>query len=409
MSTEPVTPWLHVVGVTEQGVDALSGKSRVLLQTARTIIGPQRLLDDLTTAGAQLVAWQSPLENMIEQVLAQRGNSTIVLATGDPNWFGIGVTLLKHIPQAEFALHPAPSAFQLAAARLHWPLQNIATLSLHGRAVESLHPQILPGNRILALTSDASTLRQVAEILIDRKYGGSQLAVLENLGSADEAIQIFAAREADQHTIGNFYVLAIDCVADHGAPLLPSVPGLPDDAFVSDGQLTKRDVRAATLAKLAPVPDALLWDVGAGSGSVAIEWMRGARNARAICFERQTQRCEMIAQNKIALGTPGLEIVQGELPATLEGQPAPDAIFLGGDVDNEDLFSACWQALKNGGRLVANAVTIKGEQALFARQARYGGMLTRIDVSVLDHLGDVRIMRPRMAVLQWDVVKEKSQ
>ena len=351
-----------------------------------------------------LIPWQSPLSAMLDQVTALRGTPTVILATVDPIWFGIGATLAKHLDPAEFITHPHPSAFQLAAARLHWPLQNVATISLHGRAPENLHSHVLPGNRVLALTSDALTFDAVKTILIARGYGQSQLTILENLGGPDERIISGTATEANPPG-GDFYVLAIDCVADATAPLLPAIPGLPDDAFVSDGQLTKRDVRATTLARLAPFPDALLWDIGAGCGSVAIEWMRAARGARALAFERDPERVAMIGANALALGVPSLGIIAGGALENLAGQPTPDAIFIGGDVDNDALFDAAWTALKPGGRLVANAVTLAGEQALYARQQRFGGELMRIDVSVLDTIGAHRVMRPRMAVTQWMVRK----
>jgi precorrin-6Y C5,15-methyltransferase (decarboxylating) len=244
----------------------------------------------------------------------------------------------------------------------------------------------------------------VAELLVARGYGRSVLTVLETLGGAAERIQTAEARDFALD-IGDFYVLAIDCVADPGAPLLPPLPGLPDEAFRSDGQLTKREVRAATLARLAPYPGALLWDVGAGCGSVSIEWLRSARDARAIAFERDTARCDMIATNARALGVPGLAIVTGEAPACLSDQPAPDAVFLGGDVDNAALFEACWAALKPGGRLVANAVTLGGEAALLARQAALGGELVRLEVAVLASLGGQPVLRPRLPVTQWLGVK----
>jgi precorrin-6Y C5,15-methyltransferase (decarboxylating) len=351
------------------------------------------------------VEWVAPtLEAMLAQILAQRGKPTVVLASGDPMWFGIGATLAKHLALDEFRVSPRPSSFQLAAARLRWPLQHVTTLSIHGRPVELLHPHITPGNRILALTSDATTAPHVAKLLVERGYGRSVLTVLENLGGETEVV---ASAEAlgFQLEIGDLYVLAIDCAADPGAPLLVPVPGLPDDVFVSDGQLTKREVRAATLGKLMPYPGALLWDVGAGCGSIGIEWMRAARDARAIAFEREGERLQMIAVNADRLGVPGLQIENGDAPDSLLGMPAPDAIFLGGDVDNETLFHACWTALRRGGRLVANAVTLEAEQALYARQAGLGGELCRIEVSVLDRLGDHRALRPRMAVTQWAVTK----
>lgn len=391
--------WLDIIGVTEAGLDALPPEQKAVLGTGEAIIGPERLIAMLGDDSRGII-WTTPLATMLDQVLARRGMPTIILASGDPNWFGIGATLTRHLDADEFSLHPAPSAFQLAAARLYWPLQNAATISLHGRPVASLHPHISPGNRILALTSDAGILDQAAALLNARGYAQSLLTVLENLGGPNERRIQFRAADP-MPPVGDFYVLAIDCVADQGAPLLPPVPGLPDTTFVSDGQLTKREVRAATIAKLAPFPGALLWDVGAGAGSIAIEWMRAAATAKAICFERDLARCDIIAENRTALGVPGLQIIAGDAAQGLVGQPAPDAVFLGGDVSNEALFNACWQALKPGGRLVANAVTVDGEQALYRRQAEWGGELTRIEISVLDTIGAERVMRPRMAVTQW--------
>lgn len=399
-----MSAWLNIIGVTEQGMKALDPVSRTLIADAKMVLGPRRFIAQLPVDEKHQV-WQSPLASMIAQVKAQRGTQTVVLATGDPNWFGIGATLARHLDDDEYALHPAASSFQLAAARMHWPLQNTKTISLHGREAENLHPHILPGNRILALTSSATSLIDVADILVQRGYDESSITALENLGSTGEKISTCSARTARDHQVGDFFVLAIDCVAGEGAVLLPQTPGLPDDAFVSDGQLTKREVRAASLAKLAPYPGVLLWDVGAGCGSVGIEWMRAATNAKAICFEREFDRLQMIADNRTNLGVPALEIVSGTAPESLAGQAAPDAIFLGGAVADDAVFAACWKALKPGGRLVANAVTVEGEQALYNRHNELGGELTRIDVSVLDHVGSYRALRPRMAVLQWLVIK----
>lgn len=401
-----MSAWLHIIGLGEGGVEELGPEKRAILASVQTIIGPQRFIAGLAQGDQIHIPWQSPLSAMIEQVIAQRPIPTAILASGDPNWFGIGATLSKHLAPEEFAIHPSPSAFQRAAAKMVWPLQNLASISLHGRASETLHPHILPGNRILALTSDATTLQHVAEILTDRKYGQSILSVMENLGGTKERFLTFPASEAALQQVGDFYVLAIDCVADAGAPLLPTVPGLPDNAFISDGQLTKREVRAATLAKLAPFPGALLWDVGAGCGAIGIEWMRAARAAKAICFEREGERLQIIALNRDALGTPNLEIISGNVPGSLTGQPAPDAIFLGGDISNQALFETCWQALKPGGRLVANAVTIEGEQALYTRHEIHGGEMARIDISVLGNIGHYRALTPRRAVTQWLVHKE---
>jgi len=394
--------WLTIIGVGEGGVAALPPALQSLVASASHVLGPPRFVEG--SALPHFIPWQSPLSAMLDQIAALRGTPTVILATGDPMWFGIGATLAKHLDPTEFSIYPHPSAFQLAASRLRWPLQNVAAISLHGRPPENLHPHILPGNRILALTSDAGTLDAVKAILVARDYAGSILTVLENLGGPIERITSGTAVDFTQ-PIGDFYALAIDCVASPNAPLLPPIPGLPDEAFVSDGQLTKRDVRAATLAKLAPFPNALLWDIGAGCGSVAIEWMRAARGAKAIAFERDAERLVMIATNAAALGVPALATVPGEAPLSLANQPAPDAIFIGGDVGNAELFDAAWAALKPGGRLVANAVTLDGEQALYDRQSRLGGELTRIEIAVLASVGTHRVMRPRMPVTQWLVIK----
>jgi precorrin-6Y C5,15-methyltransferase (decarboxylating) len=406
-----MTPWLDIIGVGEAELPSLPA--------AQTIIGPARLISRLSLppspsrggagggghATPTLEPWRSPkLDAMLAQIQEHRGSPTIVLASGDPLWFGIGATLTKHLEPGEFRITPGPSSFQLAAAELRWPLQHVAAISLHGRPAELIHPHIAPGARILALTTDATTAPHVAKLLVDRGYARTVLTILEDLGSLEQRLQSAEAL-GFALDIGDFYVLAVDCVADPGAPLLSAIPGLPDDAFVTDGQLTKREVRAITLSRLAPYPGALLWDIGAGCGSVAIEWMRAARDAHAIAFEREGERLQMIAVNADRLGVPGLRIENDDAPDSLVGMPTPDAIFLGGSVADETLFHACWTALRRGGRLVANAVTLESEAALISRHARLGGELTRIEIAHLDTIGDHRAMRPRMPVTQWSVVK----
>jgi precorrin-6Y C5,15-methyltransferase (decarboxylating) len=283
-------------------------------------------------------------------------------------------------------------------------MQHVETISLHARPVELLNPHVAPGVRILALTTDPGTAPQVAGLLVARGYGGSRLTVLENLGGPTEKVASDEARNFGL-SIGDFYVLAIDCVADAGAVMLPPIPGLPDDAFAHDGQITKREVRAATLARLAPSPGALLWDIGAGSGSIGIEWMRTAQGASAIAFERVPARGEMIRRNRAALGVPDLMIETQAAPEGFAGKDAPDAVFLGGSVAEEAIFEAAWTALKTGGRFVANSVTIDGEAALLARQARFGGDLVRFSIERLDRIGGQAAFRPLMPVLQWAASK----
>ena len=389
-----MTPWLTIIGFGE-------GDPMPPIPPCDVIVGPQRAIDRLGRG----IPWRSmKLDAMLAQIGELRGTPTVLLASGDPLWFGMGATLTRHLAPGEVRLIPHASSFQYAASRLRWPMQHLATLSLHARPAELVHPHVTPGNRILALTTDAATASHVARLLVDRGYGRSLLTVLENLGGPDEHVASTEARAFDLAT-GDFYVLAIDCVADPGAALLSTVSGLPDDVFVNDGQLTKREIRAVTLSRLAPYPGALLWDVGAGCGSIGIEWMRAARDASAIAFEREGERLQMIAVNAANLGTPTLRIENGDAPDSLVGMPVPDAVFLGGAVANETLFHACWTALRSGGRLVANAVTLEGEQALYARHARLGGELLRLDIAALDSVGSHRALRPRLPVTQWSVTK----
>jgi precorrin-6Y C5,15-methyltransferase (decarboxylating) len=392
-------PWLRIIGFGEGELPALP--------PAETVIGPKRAIERLRAAGlkARLAEWRSPrLDEMISQIKELSGTPTVVLASGDPMWFGIGATLARHLAPEEFEVTPHISSFQFAAARMRWPMQHVETTSLHARPVELLNPHVAPGVRILALTTDPGTAPQVAGLLVARGYGGSRLTVLENLGGPTEKVASDEARNFGL-SIGDFYVLAIDCVADAGAVMLPPIPGLPDDAFAHDGQITKREVRAATLARLAPSPGALLWDIGAGSGSIGIEWMRTAQGASAIAFERVPARGEMIRRNRAALGVPDLMIETQAAPEGFAGKDAPDAVFLGGSVAEEAIFEAAWTALKTGGRFVANSVTIDGEAALLARQARFGGDLVRFSIERLDRIGGQAAFRPLMPVLQWAASK----
>ena len=401
-----MSAWLTVIGVGDDGVDGLARAARALVDSAEVVFASKRILERAELKATEAIAWTPPLENALAELLGKRGRNVVVLATGDPMLHGMGATLTNHMPPEEMTVIPAPSAFSLAAARLKWPLQELECLSLHAHPVSLLHPHVQPDARLIALTSNGNTVNEAAELLSQRGYGQSLLSVLEHMGGPDERIVTLTADKCAGESFADFNTLAVQCIAAPGIPVLPRVPGLPDDAFTHDGQLTKREVRAITLSALAPTPGALLWDVGAGCGSVAIEWVRAARGAKAIAFEENEDRIRMIAQNAVALGAPGLEIVQGDAAETLEGNDAPSAVFLGGAVDNEDVFETCWEALPPGGRLVANAVTLEGETALYSRHASHGGELVRIGISRADAVGDRTAMRPRMAVTQWRVTRE---
>jgi precorrin-6Y C5,15-methyltransferase (decarboxylating) len=400
-----MTAWLTVVGMGEDGLDGLAPRARRALEEAEVLIGSQRLLAHVPETAAERILWPEPFSEVIDRIKPLRGRNTVVLATGDPLNYGVARKLLEIVPASEMVVLPGISAFSLAAARMGWSLPDTDTLTLHGRPASGIEPCIQPDARLLVLTADAATVGEVARRLVARGFGASTVTVLENMGGAREHRMSFRADAVGERKISDLNTLAIQCLAGPGAKLLARSPGLPDDAFIHDGQITKREVRAATIAALMPVPDALLWDVGAGCGSVAIEWMRAARGARALAFEKDAERLRMMALNAEALGTPRIEIAAGHLPGTLTGKPVPQAIFLGGAIASEDVFHRCWDGLAQSGRFVANAVTLEGEAALIARHGRFGGELVRIEVSRVVSLGAFRGMQPRMPVTQWRVVK----
>jgi precorrin-6Y C5,15-methyltransferase (decarboxylating) len=400
-----MTKWLTILGMGEDGLAGLSPRARALLDDAEVIVGSTRLFGLIGQTNAEQHEWPQPFSAVVDRIKPLRGRRTVVLATGDPLNYGVARKLMEIVPFAEMTIVPHLSSFSLAAARMGWPLGDCDTITLHGRPAANLEAFIQPEARILALTADASTISEVARRLCARGYGQSDITVLENMGGPRESRAGFRADEAPPRAFSDLNTLAIHCHAQPGAALLSRVPGLPDDAYLHDGQLTKREVRAATLAALGPYPDALLWDVGAGSGSVAIEWMRAARGARAIAFESHPGRLKMIGENADRLGTPRLTVIAGEAPASLKGQPRPDAVFIGGGMGVPGVFEESWAALKPQGRMVANVVTLEGELHLVDLQEKHGGELVRIEVSHLDRIGSLRALKPRMPVLQWRAVK----
>ncbi len=398
-----MTPWLHIVGIGEDGFDGLSPATRAIVENAEVIVGGDRhhKLSDRVTA--ERMAWPHPFDALIEQLRAMKNRHVVVLATGDPLWFSVGARIGRAIPPAEIVYHPQLSAFQLAAARMGWSMADLETLTVHGRPVEQMIAFIQPDIRLVILTTGAETPGQIARFLSERGYGASRMTVFAAMGGPDEQ-RFDGLAESWDHDVPAFNTLAVECVAAPDAALLPRGPGLPDDAFRHDGTMTKREVRAATLAKLMPMRGALLWDVGCGSGSVAIEWMRAAAYAAAIGVEPRADRRAMSAENALALGAPKLEIVAGEAPGALAGLAAPDAIFIGGGLSAE-VFDACWVALRPLGRLVANAVTLESEAVLIDLHKRHGGELAKISVSRAEPLGEFTGWRPLMPVTQWSLIK----
>jgi precorrin-6Y C5,15-methyltransferase (decarboxylating) len=397
--------WLTIIGLGEEGLDGLSPIARKHVEQAQTLIGGARHLAKVPNGTAERLTWASPLSRTVGEILQRRGRRVVVLATGDPLWFGIGVTLLRSVSIEETCILPGVSAFALAAARLGWPLAEVECLTLHGRSLALLNGFVAPNARLLLLSSDGTTPAAVAKALTALGYGPSRLTVLENMGGSDEHC---VAGSAADWSIGEtlpLNTIAVECIAGDGAVVRARVPGLPDDAYRHDGQLTKREVRAATIAALAPAPGQRLWDVGAGCGSIAIEWLRCHRTLAAVAIEREPERCAMILDNASALGVPNLELVEGEAPAVLEGLPRPDSVFVGGGLATPDLLDRCWSVLEVGGRLVANAVTIEGDARLLAFRDEFGGELTRIAISRAERIGAYTGWRPHMPVTQLAVAK----
>jgi precorrin-6Y C5,15-methyltransferase (decarboxylating) len=319
--------------------------------------------------------------------------------------FGVGATLARQLPADELRVLPAPSSLSLAAARLGWPLQEIAMVSLVGRPLATLNAHLHDGARVFVLSADGRTPAALAEQLTVRGFGATRMSVLEHLGGELERRIDGCADQWSAGEVAALNLVALECRAAPGAPRLPLTCGLPDDAFRHDGQLTKRDVRAITLARLAPTPGELLWDVGAGSGSIGIEWMRAHPACRAIAIEAHAERQRFIEHNRDALGVPGLQLVAGRAPDALHGLPVPDAVFIGGGVTAPGVLHACWTRLRDGGRLVANAVTLQGEAALAAWRERYGGTLTRIALADAQPLGGFDTWRQALPITVLEVTK----
>lgn len=398
-----VEKWLSIVGIGEDGIPGISAIARSLIDRAEILVGGSRHLAMLPNDSRQRLVWQSPIRDSIQEILARRGRSVCVLASGDPMWYGIGATLLRDISIEETTIVPAPSTFSLCCARLGWSMSEVETISLCGRRPELLKAYLYPGARLLILSAGKETPIVVADLLTQGGFGESAIAVLEHIGGAHERIVSGTASTWNHTDLADLNAIAVECVTNPGVTVFSRVPGLPDNAYTHDGQLTKREVRSITLSALAPTPGALLWDVGAGCGSIAIEWMRTDPRCRAIAIEQS--RTHYIIDNANALGTPNLEIIEGKAPEALQGLPQPDAIFIGGGATIEGLIQTCWTALKSGGRMVVNVVTIEGERMVWDWHDRIGGDLTRIGIQRVDSIGRFSSWKPMIPVTQWIVVK----
>ena len=404
----PGTPRpLVVVGIGADGWDGLSAAARRSIEAAEVVRGSRRQLDLVPDhVDAERVPWPLPMAPALASLPGDHpGRRIVVLASGDPMLSGVGTSLVRLHGSDAVEVIPHPSSVSLACARLGWAVEETAVVSVVGRPLELLVPHVTPGRRLLVLGSDGSTPAAIARCLTGRGYGASRLTALAQLGgSAERAFAGTAAVWPHEET-DPLVVTAVEVLADPGTVPLPTVPGLPDDAFEDDGQLTKRDVRAVTLSRLVPLPGQRLWDVGAGAGSIGIEWMRTHPSCRAVAVESRPDRAQRIARNAASLGVPGLRVVEGRAPEVLAGLDEPDAVFVGGGATTPELLDACWAALRPGGRLVANAVTVESEAILAGWFARVGGELVRIAVQRAEPIGRFTGWKPAMPVTIWSVSK----
>lgn len=409
--------WLRVIGIGEDGWNDLSVDAKALLYESQVVLGGERHLkmipDDWK---GERIVWSSPIREAVSKIVSwrpkksARGKKVAVMASGDPLCYGIAAKLLRHIPIDEIWIKPALTTFSLICSRVGWSLPDVETMTIHGRPVEMLHPFVQPGAKLLVLNKDEGSPKEVAVLLTARGFGKSQITVLEHLGGTKER-QFSGQADSWVHPEGAaLNAMAVECITDSDPNILARIPGLPDEAFVHDGQLTKREVRAVALSKLMPIVDQVLWDVGAGCGSVAIEWMRTSRRCHAVAIEKSKSRLKMIEQNAVELGVPLLQIVSGTAPQALQNLPAPDAIFVGGGLSSTEqsgnMLEICWNALNPGGRMVAHAVTFETEQQLLKWQKINGGDLTRLSISRADSIGKFQGWKPMRSVTQYSVIKE---
>ena len=396
--------WLKVVGIGEDGLEGVSPKAKKLIESAEVLFGGKRHLQMVPDEKAEKIIWAKRMREAVPKILERRGQNIVVLASGDPMCYGIGTKLLRPLEFEEVEIHPVVNSFSLACSRMGWSLPDVETMTIHGRPVTMLHTYLYPGARILCLSEDASSPREAASLLSSRGFGHSRITVLENMGGSREQIYNGKANSWNFPEGSALNTLAIECIEEAKPDLLSRIAGLPDSAFEHDGKLTKQEVRSSVLAKLMPFPDHLLWDIGAGCGSVAIEWMRSHPNCHAIAVERSEDRLKMIRNNADALGAPMLETIQGEFPGIIHQLRRPDAVFLGGGISFESL-KRCWEALAPLGRLVSNAVTLESERILLDWQASQGGELTKFSIARAESVGPFQGWRPLMPVTQLSMVK----
>ncbi|PXX99646.1 precorrin-6y C5,15-methyltransferase (decarboxylating) subunit CbiE [Halomonas sp. LBP4] len=400
-------PWLTILGWGEGGTKGLTPASRDALEGAEVVFGASRHLRLLPPLAAEVREWPVPFADGLPQLLAERGRRVVMLVSGDPFWFGAGTTLARHVRIEEWQALPSPSTFSLAASRLGWSLEGCPCLGLHAKPLTRIRPYLHRGRRLLVLLRDGEAVAELAALLVRCSFGSSRLHVLESLGGDGERIRSVRADAALPSDIR--HPVAVGLVVAGDGPALPLTPGLPDEWFEHDGQITKQTVRAMTLAALAPAPGERLWDIGTGSGSIAIEWLLAHPDNRAVAFERASERAARARRNARMLGVDWLEVVEGSAPDVLSDQmlsdhPPPDAVFIGGGL-SETLLEALWRRLPAGVRLVANAVTLESEALLAHWQQVAGGELLRLELAAAAPIGTRRGWKASYPIVQWRVIR----
>lgn len=392
-------PWLTIIGIGDDGWNGLSCRQQESIAAAQHIFGGERHLGFLPSQFKDKTKkWPSPFIKGIDEVLALKGQNVVVLASGDPMFFGAGATFLRKLPIDDVRVLPHPSSFSLAAARLGWALQDVACLSVHGRPIRSVIGYLQPNSYLIILSENKNSPSALAKLLQEKGFGASRLTVMEHLNGPKERIR---SQQADQYSLDDcedLNLVAIHCLANNEKAGYPCCSGLADEMFLNDGQLTKQDIRAVTMAHLAPKCGEVLWDVGAGCGSISVEWVRAAKGARAYAVEKNAKRQEFILKNADHFGVIGVQLIRGEAPSVLGDIEKPDAIFIGGGFTHPNLFDYCWDSLKAGGRLVVNAVTLETVALLQKKAAKINARLIQLSLSEALPLGNFHVWRSALPI-----------
>jgi precorrin-6Y C5,15-methyltransferase (decarboxylating) len=396
-----------VIGITEKGLAGLSAETLSYIKSAQLLVGGERHLEKVYYNTAKCFDWSEGLDAAHDKIAEHAGERVVVMASGDPLHYGIGSRLVERFGEEAIHFIPSPGAFSLAASRMGWSLTEATCLSVHGRPLEAVNLHLYPKAKLLLLSWDGTTPNLLAKLLTSKGFGDSRISVLEHMDGDDEARVNGRAHNWSYEQTANLNTIAVECSAGPDAQFWSRAPGLPESAYEHDGKITKREVRAATLAALAPLPGETLWDVGAGSGAVGIEWMRMDTHNRSLAFENNETKCEVIERNAKNLGVPMLKIFPGHFLATMnEIDQTPDAIFIGGGVSDENILNACWDSLKKNGRMVANGVTVEAHRSLMDFHAKYGDDLVRISVARSGKVGSMTGLRPMMDLLQLKAIKQ---